>query len=106
MHLLTKQDLFAAFLDSELCDLSNSKGLSPVILLNIVEKLVLQSLVNRLNRDFLIKEAKIRCIKNYARISKEELCIKLWNYMEPEDSINMRRISTCTKKASKHNTLQ
>ena len=49
-----------------------------------------------------MKEAKKNCIKNYICISKEELCIKLWNYMELEDSINMKRISTCIKKASKH----
>ena len=74
MPALTKQDLSAAFRDVELCDLLESKGLCPTILRSMLEKLFLRSLVNRLNRESLIEEAKMRGIKNYTRISKE-VCV-------------------------------
>ena len=102
MPAVTKQDLSAAFRDVELCDLLESKGLCPTILRSMLEKLFLRSLVNRLNRESLIEEAKMRGIKNYTRISKEVLCMQLWNYNDYTDSTNIKRIRTCNKKEIKH----
>ena len=100
MPAITKQDLSAAFRDVELCDLLESKGLCPTILRSMLEKLFLRSLVNRLNRESLIEEAKMRGIKNY----KEVFCLQLWNYNDYTDSTNIKRIRTCNKKKSSLST--
>ena len=101
MPMLNKQDIFEAFQDVELCELLKSKDLCPIMLQNMLEKLYLQSVINNRNKASLIEEAKIHCVKNYTRKSKDELCIELWNHKEYVNSSNMKRIRTCSKKRSK-----
>jgi hypothetical protein len=67
----------------------------------MLEKLYLQSILNRVNKASVIAEAKIHSIKNYTRIPKEELCIQLWNHKEYVNVSNIKIIMTCNKKRSK-----
>ena len=67
----------------------------------MLEKLYIQCIVNRVNKATLIEEAKVHRIKNYTRISKEDLCIQLWNHEEYVNTSNIKRIITCNKKRSK-----
>ena len=107
MPMLNKQDIFEAFQDVELCELLKSKDLCPIMFQNMLEKLYLQSVINNRNKASLIEEAKIHCVMNYTRKSKEELCIELWNHKEYVNSSNMKRTRTCNKKGSKkENVLQ
>ena len=66
-----------------------------------VRKLYIQCIINRVNKASLIVEAKVHRIKNCMRISKEDLCIQLWNHEEYVNTQNIKRIITCNKKRSK-----
>ena len=101
MPMHNKQDICASFQDIELCALLKSKDLCPIMLQKILEKLYIQCIVNRVNKATLIEEAKVHRIKNYTRISKEDLCIQLWNHEEYVNTSNIKRIITCNKKRSK-----
>ena len=60
-----------------------------------------------MNRETLIEHAKVKGIKNYTRIPKEELLQKCWQYQEPVDKTNIKQIKTCHKRnTKKSNTTQ
>ena len=96
MPMLNKQDICASFQNIEFCALLKSKDLCPIMLQKMLEKLYIQCIciVNRVNKASLIGEAKVHRIKNYTRISKEELCIQLWNHKEYVNTSNIKRIMT------------
>ena len=94
MPMLNKQDICASFQDIELCALLKSKDLCPIMLQKMLEKLYIQCIVNRVNKASLIEEAKVHRIKNYTRISKEDLCIQLWNHEEYINPSNMKTTMT------------
>ena len=68
-----------------------------------IEKLIIDSNFNSINREELIEQAKAKRIKNYKRIPKEGLVKHLWMSADPciVDKTNLKRIKTCNKKKNK-----
>ena len=72
-----------------------------------METIAIQRLNDQTNRETLIEHAKLKGIKNYTRIPKEEVLEKWWQYQEPVDKTNIKRIKTCNKQnTKKSNTTQ
>ena len=96
--MLNRNQFCSIFPNTELCEYLDSKNVNSDYLRNTMEKIVLQLLNDQVNRETFIEQAKLKGIKNYKRIPKEELLEKLWQYEEPIDKTNIKRIKTCNKR--------
>ena len=99
--MLNRNQFCSIFANTELCEYLDSKNVRSDYLRNTMEKIVLQILNDQVKRETLIEQAKLKGIKNYKRIPKEELLEKLWQYEEPIDKTNVKRIKTCNKRNTK-----
>ena len=75
--MLNRNQFCSIFANTELCEYLDSKNVRLDYLRNTMEKIVLQILNDQVNRETLIEQAKLKGIKNYKRIPKEELLEKL-----------------------------
>jgi len=99
--MLNRNQFCLIFADTELCEYLDSKHVRSDYLRNTMEKIVLQILNDQVNRETLIEQAKSKGIKNFTRIPKQELLEKIWQYDEPIDKVNIKRIKTCNKRNTK-----
>ena len=101
MSSINKSQFYDVFKNTELCDYLISKNISSDELRNFMEKIILNVLVEQINKKQLVSEGKKKCITNYSTMKKSQLIEHLWNRTQPSDNTNLKRIKTCTQNKNK-----
>ena len=100
MSSINKSDFYAFFKNDELCDFLQSKYICPTQLRDMLEKIILEVLCERVSKTDLIREGMEKSIKNYSTMKKPDYK-QLWNAVKPIDISNAKRIKTCNKRNTK-----
>ena len=83
MWTINRRNFISVFTDANLHDYLIKHYVDPEVLKQKIEKLIIDSNFNSINREELIEQAKAKRIKNYKRIPKEGLVKHLWMSADP-----------------------